>query len=318
MEFITDYGNGIMAVDSGCGGRPQFDAVHFIIENGSAAIIDTAMNSGVPLLLEALAAQNVRAEQVEYVMLTHIHLDHAGAAGTLMKLLPQAKLVVHPRGARHMIEPARLLAGTVAVYGAEAVQRIYGDILPVPAARIIEAQHGQTLDLNGRKLLLLDTPGHARHHICIRDERTGHIFTGDTFGLSYREFDRDGRCFAFPTTTPVQFDPAALHQSIDMLMKYSPQAIYVTHYGQVRDIPRLGADLHRLIDVLVALALSLRDAGATRHAQIKCAIQKIVGEEAALNNWGLQGADALRLLDMDIELNAQGLGVWLDAGHQFK
>ena len=137
MNFITDYGNGIMAIDSGCGGRPQFDAVHFIIENGRAAIIDTAMNSGVPLLLEALAAQGVRAEQVDYVILTHIHLDHAGAAGTLMTLLPQAKLVVHPRGARHMIEPAKLLAGTVAVYGAEAVQRIYGGILPIPAARIV-------------------------------------------------------------------------------------------------------------------------------------------------------------------------------------
>jgi len=247
------------------------------------------------------------------LILTHIHLDHAGAAGTLMTLLPQAKLVVHPRGARHMAEPAKLIEGTIAVYGADAVRRIYGDILPIPAERIIEAQHGQTLDLNGRELLLLDTPGHARHHICIRDGRTGHIFTGDTFGLSYREYDRDGRCFAFPTTTPVQFDPAALHRSIDMLLSYSPAAVYLTHYGQVRDIPRLGADLHRLIDALVALALPLRDAGTTRHAQLKRAIQALVEEEAASRNWGLQGAAVLRLLDMDIELNAQGLGVWLDA-----
>jgi hydroxyacylglutathione hydrolase len=313
MDFITDYENGILAVDSGCGGRPRLTAVHFIIEKGRAALVDTAMNSGVPRLMAALAAQGLAPEQVDFVILTHIHLDHAGAAGTLMTLLPQARLVVHPRGARHMADPAKLIEGTIAVYGAEAVRRIYGDILPIPAERIVEAQHGQTLDLNGRKLLLLDTPGHARHHICIRDERTGHIFTGDTFGFSYREYDRDGRCFAFPTTTPVQFDPPALHHSIDMLMAYSPEALYVTHFGQVRDIPRLGADLHRLIDALVALALPLRDAGESRHAQLKRAIQRLAVEEAAEKNWGLQGAEMLHLLNMDLELNAQGLGVWLDA-----
>lgn len=313
MDFITDYNNGILAIDSGCGSQPQLTAVHLIIENGRAAFVDTAMNSSVPRLMAVLAAQGLAPEQIDYVILTHIHLDHAGAAGTLMTLLPQAKLVVHPRGARHMIDPAKLVEGSIAVYGVEAVRRVYGNILPIPAERIIEAQHGQTLDLNGRKLLLLDTPGHARHHICIRDEHTGHFFTGDTFGFSYRQYDRDGRCFAFPTTTPVQFDPPALHRSIDMLMAYCPEAIYVTHYAQVREIPRLGADLHRLIDALVSLSLPLRDAGEMRHAQLKRAIQTLVEEEAARNNWGLQGKEVLRLLDMDIELNAQGLGVWLDA-----
>ncbi|MBI3523490.1 MAG: MBL fold metallo-hydrolase [Betaproteobacteria bacterium] len=310
MDFITDHSHGIFAIDSGYG-RPQLDAVHLLVEDGHAALIDTAANSGVPRVMAALAAQGLRPEQVDYVILTHVHLDHAGAAGTLMGLLPNAQLLVHPRGVRHMVDPAKLLAG--AVYGAGATREMYGEILPVPSARIVEAQHKLTISLNQRELLLLDTPGHARHHICIRDSRSGHIFSGDTFGLSYRELDRDGRCFIFPTTTPVQFDPAALHRSIDMLMEYQPQAIYLTHYSRVSDIPRLAADLHRLIDAHAELALRLRDAGETREEQLRLGVAQIAQEEAALQGWALQGEALLQLMQMDIQLNAQGLGSWL--GH---
>ncbi len=312
MSFITDYGHGIHAIDSGCG-RPLLDAVHLLIEGEHAALVDTAMNSGVPRIMAALARLGLTPEQVDYVILTHIHLDHAGAAGTLMALLPRAKLVVHPRGARHMADPTKLLAGTVEVYGAEAVRRMYGEILPVPAARIVEAQHGQILDLNGRELLLLDSPGHARHHICIRDSRSGHIFAGDTFGLSYRELDRGQRCFIFPTTTPIQFDPLALHRSIDMLVSHAPEAIYLTHFSQVTDIPRLAGDLHRLIDAHVEVALRQRDAGAARHENLRRGIIDIMHNEATQQGWGLRGEALLELLSMDIELNAQGLGCWLDA-----
>jgi len=317
MNFITDHGHGIHAIDSGYG-RPLLDAVHLLVEGEHAALIDTATNSGVPRVMAALAAQGLAPEQVDYVILTHVHLDHAGAAGTLMQLLPRAQLVVHPRGARHMADPARLLAGTRAVYGAEATRAMYGEILPVPAARIVEAQHGHSIRIgdNGRELLLLDTPGHARHHICIRDSRTGHIFAGDTFGLSYRELDRHGRCFIFPTTTPVQFDSPALHRSIKMLMEFEPQAIYLTHYSRVDDIPRLAADLHRLIDAHAELALRLRDAGAARPELLRQGVAEIVLEEAARQSWALQGGALLLLMRMDIELNAMGLGAWLDQQSQ--
>ena len=312
MNFITNHGHGIFAIDSGYG-RPLLDAVHLLIEDGHAALIDTATNSCVPRVMAALAAQGLRPEQVDYVILTHIHLDHAGAAGTLMGLLPNAQLLVHPRGVRHMVDPAKLLAGVSAVYGADATREMYGEILPVPIARIVAATHQLTIKLNQRELLLLDTPGHARHHICIRDSRSGHIFSGDTFGLSYRELDRDGRCFIFPTTTPVQFDPPALHRSIDMLMKYQPQAIYLTHYSRVGDIPRLAADLHRLIDAHAELALRLRDTGETRQEQLRLGVAQIVQEEAALQGWALQGEALLQFMQMDIQLNAQGLGSWLES-----
>lgn len=312
MNDITHYGNGIHAIDPGCG-RPGLDAVHVVTEQGRAVLIDTAMNSGVPRILGALRTLGLSLDQVDYIILTHVHLDHAGAAGRLIEALPNARLVVHPRGARHMADPARLIAGTIAVYGAEEARRTYGEILPVDPARIIEAQHEQTLDLCGRHLLLLQTPGHARHHLCIRDGRTGHIFSGDTFGLSYRELDRDGRHFIFPTTTPTQFDPDALRQSIDLLMSHAPEAIYLTHFGQVKDIPRLAADLLRLLDRHVSMAERRRHAGDDRHALLKRDLEDLLQDEARTQGWSLQGEPLRQLFAMDLELNAQGLGCWLDA-----
>lgn len=312
MHMISDFGCGIHAIDSGFG-RPMLDAVHLMIEGDRAALIDTAVNNGVPRVIDALATLGIGAAQVDYVILTHIHLDHAGAAGALMQALPNARLVVHPRGARHMADPGKLLLGTIAVYGEQETRRMYGKLLPVDHARIIEAQDGQTLRLNGRELLLLDTPGHARHHICIRDGRTGHIFSGDTFGMSYRELDRDGRQFIFPTTSPVQFDPTALHRSIDLLMEHQPKAIYVTHYSQVTDVPRLADDLHRLIDAHADAALKLRAAGECRHELLKHELRDLVLRESIQQDWAVQGDALLQLMAMDIELNAQGLGAWVDS-----
>ncbi len=310
-NLTTDYGNGIIAIDSGYG-RPKLAAIHLMIEGDRAALIDTATNAAVPRVMATLTERGIHPDQVDAIILTHIHLDHAGGASALLKLLPNAQLFVHPLGARHIAEPSKLVAGTIAVYGAEKFTRMYGEILPIDSARIVAVQHGQRFDLNGRELMMLHTPGHARHHICIRDDRTGHMFTGDTFGLSYRECDRDGRCFICPTTTPVHFDPEALHRSIDLLMSYQPEAMYLTHYGQVRDTPRLAADLHRLIDTLVAAAKPLKNVGDGRHALLKKAIEETMLAEAVSANWGLQGAALLQLLDMDLDLNAQGLGVWLD------
>ena len=314
MAPITDYDDGISAIDSEFI-RPHATSVHLIVERGRAAIVDTGSNHAVPAVIEALAKKGLAPGDVDYVVLTHIHLDHAGGAGLLMTRLPNARLTVHPRGARHIADPRRLIEGTIAVYGEEAARRLYGDIVPVPAARIIETPHGARLSLNGRQLAFIDTPGHARHCVCMVDGRTGHIFAGDTFGLSYRELDVDGKCFIFPTTSPVQFDPPMLHRSIDVLASYGPGAIYVTHYSQVRDIPRLAADLHRLLHAHERLALEARDLGlrgAVRHERLKDGITRIAIEESRRQGWPLAEDRLLELFAIDIELNAQGLGAWLD------
>lgn len=310
---MIDYGRGISVVDAEYQ-RPGMAGVHLIVENGRAAVVDTGVNASVPAVLRALAAQGVAPRQVDYVILTHVHLDHAGGAGRLMAECPEARLAVHPRGARHMADPSRLVAGATAVYGVEAMRALYGDILPVAPERIVETGEGAVLTVAGRELRFLDTPGHARHHVCIVDGRSGHVFTGDTFGLSYRELDRDGRPFVFPATTPVQFDPAALHDSVERLAALKPGAAYLTHFGQVRDIPRLADDLHRLIDAHVAIArASAGVADEARHAGLKRRLSELVEAEARGQGWALTGAAAREFYAADIELNAQGLGAWLDA-----
>ena len=264
---ITDYDHGISTIDAQYH-RPGLVAVHLIAEGDTAALVDTGTAFSVPGVIEVLQQKNIATENVAYVFLTHIHLDHAGGAGEFMQRLPNAKLVVHPRGARHMADPARLIAGATAVYGEAEFSRTYGKICPVAANRIIEAPDGFCIDLNGRPLLFLDTPGHARHHYCIFDEQSRSFFTGDTFGVSYREFDVDGMEFVFPTTTPVQFDPVAAHASLDRLMSYDPDHVFLTHYGRISHLPRHAGEMHDLIDAHVAIARKTRNHISGRHAAL--------------------------------------------------
>ena len=207
-SLVTDFEHGISAIDAQFH-RPNRAAIHLLVEKGMAALIDTGTSFSIPGVVESLQQKNIKTKNVAYIILTHIHLDHAGGASECMRHFPNAKLVVHPRGASHMINPARLLAGAMSVYGAAEFKRVYGEIHPIDADRIIEAPDESRIDLNGRSLLFLDTPGHARHHNCIYDEQSQSFFTGDTFGVSYRELDVNGLEFVFPTTTPVQFDPDA-------------------------------------------------------------------------------------------------------------
>lgn len=302
--------HGIHTIDTGFV-RPGFDAAYLIVEAGHGAFIDSGTVHSVPRLLAALAEAGLEPAQVDYLILTHVHLDHAGGAGELLAQLPKATLVVHPRGARHMIDPSQLWAGASQVYGEEVMRRDYGHLRPVPAERVREAADGQCLELAGRRLQCLYTPGHAKHHMAIHDERARACFTGDTFGLSYREFDTDRGPFILPTTTPVQFDPQALHDSIDRLMALKPDRMYLTHFGPVGDIERLAADLHEQIDAMVAFAQAA--AGKSdRHAWLCEALADLYAGRASAHGWH-GGRKRLReMLNMDIELNAQGLEVWLD------
>jgi hydroxyacylglutathione hydrolase len=312
MNELISQPDGIHALESGYG-RPLLAAIHIVVEEGRAAVVDTGSNDSVPRVLSALAALGIPPENVDWVMLTHIHLDHAGGAGSLMCALPNAKLLVHPRGVRHMVDPSKLWEGTSAVYGAERAYQLYGRLVPVPAERIVPATDGLELRLASRRFRVFDTPGHARHHICIWDNTARAFFTGDTFGLSYRELDVDGRAFVVPTTTPTQFDPQAMHESIDRMMAMQPQAMYLTHYSRVTDVPRLAADLHRLIDAMVAVAQAARGDGVARHVEILAGLEQVMREETDRQKWALDEEQTLELLRMDLELNAQGLGVWLDS-----
>ncbi|WP_458068354.1 MBL fold metallo-hydrolase [Rhodanobacter sp. BL-MT-08] len=302
--------HGIHTIDTGFV-RPQFDAAYLIVENGRGAFIDCGTNYAVPRMLAALDQAGLTPADVDWLILTHVHLDHAGGAGELIAHLPNAKLVVHPRGARHMIDPSKLWAGASVVYGDAVMKETYGHLRPIPAERVIEATDEYVIDLAGRPLVCLDTPGHAKHHNTIYDARANVCFTGDVFGLSYREFDKDGRPFIVPTTSPVQFDQKELHTSIDRLIALKPAAMYLTHYGRVEDIDRLAADLHVQIDAMVALAQSA-DKAPDRHEVLKGLLTELYLGRAAAHGWSHDERALADIIGMDIELNAQGLEVWLD------
>ena len=312
VAFLTDYPAGITAVDTGYL-RPHFDAAHLIVHGGHAAFVDCGANSSVPQLLAALDAKGLTPDCVDYLFLTHIHLDHAGGAGLLAQHLPNMKVVVHPRGAQHMAAPEKLIAGVKAVYGEEHYRELYGEILPIPAERIIATTDGQRLELAGRPFEFIHTPGHAGHHHCIVDVEHGGVFTGDTFGISYRDFDVEGRMFILATTSPVQFDPEAMKASLARIVSYQPHSLFLTHYGRVTEIARLHADLNADIDELcrhTREAAAAHPRGAARTAALEAALA--AHNHARLDAHGDRHTVEERqaILAMDAQLNAQGLEIW--------
>lgn len=307
-----DYGRGIYAFDSGYM-RPQLAAVHLVREGAHVALIDCGTAHSVPRILRALDALDIAPKQVDYLILTHVHLDHAGGAGALMRELPQARLTVHPRGAAHMADPSKLRQATAAVYGEAEASARYGELLPVARERIVETPEGTQLLLGSRMLRFHETPGHARHHVAIFDQTTGHVFVGDTYGLSYRELDEDDRQFVFPTTSPAHFDPGAYHRSLDRIAAMADEAVYVTHFGQLR-CPRgkLGR-LHALVDAHAALALAAPPEPQERTAYLLEGVRRLLLDEVTRYGSSLSEESVLRVYGEDVGLNAQGLESWLQA-----
>lgn len=309
MPSLTRQPHGVTAIDTFYV-RPQLDAAHLIVHRGRGAFVDTGTAHSVPDLLATLPRLGLTPADVEFVFLTHVHLDHAGGAGQLMQALPSARAVLHPRGAPHMVDPAALIAGSMAVYGEPAYRRLYGDIVPIAAERIVVTQDGQRLSLAGREFEFLHTPGHALHHQAIRDMATGCVFTGDTFGISYRELDVDGRAFVLPTTTPTQFDPEQLLASIARVAALAPPALYLTHYSRVTDVPRLAQQLSQRVRAFADIA-SAHAAEPQPQPRIRAAMRELLFGDLRMHGCRLNDAQLDQLLGDDLDLNSAGLVAWL-------
>ena len=309
------YPHDITLIDVKLEGKDDFAAAYLMQHAGKAAFIESGTTHAVPSFMHALKQHRLTPEDVLYVMPTHVHLDHAGGAGRLMELCPNAKLVIHPRGAFHMKDPSKLLAGAEGVYGKERVAETYGELVPVDEDRIIEAEDNYLLDFNGRELLFMDTPGHAKHHYCIYDKVSNGIFSGDTFGLSYREFDTEDDILIFPTTTPVQFDPHALKASIERIASLNPERIFLTHYGMIQDVQPCVKRLHDLIDALVSIARQYQHS-SNRTKEISRDMLKCFKGAAQQTGTELPEKELEALLAHDIALNTAGLEVWLDYQHR--
>jgi glyoxylase-like metal-dependent hydrolase (beta-lactamase superfamily II) len=297
----VDMGHGVWQIDlmeQGLRGRTGA----YVILDEQITVIETGAANCHEQLVEGLRQLDVQPEDIAYVIVTHVHLDHAGGAGQMMERAKNATLVVHPRGARHMIDPSRLWQGAAEVYG-ERVETLFGRVQPVPEERVLIRQHGETLDLGGRTLTFFDSPGHAKHHFTILDPVSDALFAGDAVGIRYRTFFT-GWDFEWvaPSTSPVDFDPDAVRRTMDMLREVPFRWVYHTHFGRS---PKEEAMRETLRGAETFAAL-IRD---IYRPDIQ--LDEVV---AALRHWvtadlARQGkqVDDIEVLDIDIILNAMGL-----------
>ena len=289
-------------------------ALYMLHKNQHAAFIDTGTCHSFSQVMEVMRQHDITTDNVDYVILTHVHLDHAGGASHMMQQFPNAKLVVHPFGSRHMVDPRKLVAGATAVYGEEKFHTLYGELSPIDATRIIETSDGMTLELQGETLTFLDTPGHAKHHNCIYYENGSACFTGDTLGLAYPNLHENNASLCLlPTTTPVQFSPNDLHESIDKVMAKNPKVLYPTHFGAVRQNAQSIAQLHERVDdyVLLAQQAYQEDDDDILTEKLTLKLLDYMCNQVVNNSPNINLDLARKWLQVDAELNSQGLVFWL-------
>lgn len=286
---------------------PEFAASYLLIEGDEAAFVETNTARAVPRLLSALEREGLRPEQVRWVIITHVHLDHAGGASALMAACPNATLLAHPRAARHMIDPSRLVASAQKVYGEQEFARMYGRIDPIPEARVRVMEDGEKLSWGSRTLAFFFTRGHANHHFCIHDSASDGVFTGDSFGLCYPALQSRGT-FVFPSTSPTDFAPEEAMASVRRIAATGSRA-YLTHFGEVADRARAADQLLEHLSFSEALmkeAMAREETGealtAFCHGELRTRFQ------SALERHGLPTDEATwKLLKLDLDLNAQGI-----------
>ncbi|TKI65983.1 MBL fold metallo-hydrolase [Lysinibacillus mangiferihumi] len=229
MERVQKIAPNFFCIDTHDLNRKERTSAYLLIDE-KIALIETSASPSVPYIIESLNELQITLDDIDYVIVTHIHLDHAGGAGLFLQSCPKAKLVVHPRGAGHMVDPTRLIASAKSVYGQE-FQRLFDPIVPVAPERIIEARHGDILSLGNHQLTFYHTEGHAKHHVSMHYSATNGMFVGDTTGVCYPELADEAIDLIIPSTSPNQYDPDTMEQSIQLYEKLNVQELYFGHYG---------------------------------------------------------------------------------------
>lgn len=210
-------------------GRPRSIAAVLLESDGHTAIIDPGPASSLPRLRELLAERGLTVANLDAILLTHIHLDHAGATGALIKENPKLQVYVHKIGMLHMADPSKLLASADRLWPGQ-LPYLFGETLPVPFGNLKMLKGGETLSLGERKLDVLYTPGHASHHVSYFDPSDGTIYVGDTTG-----FYIEGKPYAVPLAPPPDIDLEIWHASLDAILARHPQRLFVTHFGYSND-----------------------------------------------------------------------------------
>jgi glyoxylase-like metal-dependent hydrolase (beta-lactamase superfamily II) len=286
---------------------PEYAASFLIIDQGKAVFIENNTQHCVPKLLATLVHAGLQPKDVDYVIVTHVHLDHAGGTSELMAHCPEAKVLAHPRAARHIVDPSRLVEGAKQVYGEERFLKLYGSIVGVPADRVQSMEDGEVLQWQNREFHFLHTRGHANHHFCIHDTLLNGTFTGDAFGIHYPSLQRQG-LFVFPSTSPVDFHAVEARKSIDRILALRGSQIFFTHFGQSTQVSAIAEQLHKWIDFSEALQNEAAQRAPDREEVYRFCLDRIDERfRAVLSAKGLDPGAFWSLLKFDRELNAAGI-----------
>lgn len=279
-------------------------ASYLLWDGHEAALVETGPGSTLPKLLSGLESAGVPRERVTKLLLTHIHLDHAGAAGALTRLLPNARVLVHERGARHMTDPSRLIQSAARIYG-EDMDRLWGEIVPVPSERLDVIEDGQVLHAGGQELQAVYTPGHASHHVVFAHISGAYAFTGDIAGVRLPGEER-----VLPPTPPPDLDLEAWESSLQQVQDLSPDSLYLTHYGPVTDVARHLTELQaRLYSWRDLVFQSLKSGGSTEQAAVELAEHagQELGSPQARERYGLVAGYAMNVAGFDRYFKQRGL-----------
>lgn len=285
----------------------------YVLMEDKVTLIETSASPSIPYILEGLKTLGVSPAEISYIIVTHIHLDHAGGAGLMLQHCPNAKVVVHPKGARHLADPSRLIMGAKAVYG-DKFSKLFDPILEIPENRLIIKGEGDTLELSEKLTLkFLDTPGHANHHFSIFHPLTKGIFSGDTAGIFYPQLDREGIELYLPSTSPNQFDPEKMLGSMSRFKELEVERIYFGHYGMSENPSEAFRQVESWLEVFIeeAKQVVLEEKQAEKH--VEHITQRLYDKiKIHLTQLGLPEKHPIyELLYLDVNVSAMGLAHYL-------
>lgn len=281
----------------------------YVLTEEKLTLIETSASPSIPYILEGLSQLHIRPEEVEYIIVTHIHLDHAGGTGLLLTHCPNAKVIVHPKGGRHLADPSRLIAGAKAVYG-DKFDGLFNPILPVREDKIITKEHEEELKIGPNcTLKFFHSPGHANHHFSIFHPALNGMFTGDTAGVSYPQLKENGIEMYLPSTSPNQFDPGKMLESIGMYEKMDLDFIFFGHYGMSTNPKEVYRQIKDWLKIFLHAGRIAVSEGGSIDQQTQAA-QAMLEEKikANLNGRGIPSDHPVyKILSVDIAVCSMGL-----------
>lgn len=281
----------------------------YVLAEEQLTLIETSASPSVPYIMKGLEQLQYRLEDIKNIIVTHIHLDHAGGAGLLIEKCPNATVFVHPKGARHLADPSRLIAGARAVYK-DQFDDFFDPIVAIPEERLVVKNHGDQLEISENcTLTFYDTPGHANHHLSIYHSGANGMFTGDTAGVRYPELARDGIEFCLPSTSPNQFDPDKTLESIQLYESLHLERIFFGHYGMSTNPPLIYEQLRTWMPIFVEEAEAAFAQYADLNDQIAETSKRLTKKVTEhLSHLGVpKDHEVYKIISLDISVCSMGL-----------